>query len=70
MGMSTVTPMEELEEGLKELKEIGISQEEQQHQLGGSPRAPREETPNQRVHIEGPMAPVLQIAEVCLMWHQ
>jgi hypothetical protein len=36
------TPVEELGEGLTELKEIAIPQEEQQYQLTGNPRAPRD----------------------------
>ena len=54
--------MEELEEELKELKGIATPQEEQ-YQLPEPPRAPRDYTTNQRVHIEGTMAPETHITE-------
>jgi hypothetical protein len=62
--------MEELGEGLKELKEIATPKEEQQYQLTGPNRAPRDKTPNQRVHMEGPRAPDLYVAKDCLICHQ
>jgi hypothetical protein len=43
--------LEELGEGLKELNGIATPYEEQQYQLTGPPRVPREYTTNQRVYI-------------------
>jgi hypothetical protein len=34
------------------------------------PRAPRDKTTNQRVHVEGPMAPAAYVAENGLVGHQ
>jgi hypothetical protein len=42
IGMSEGIPMEELEEGLKDLKEIATPQIEQQYQLTRHLRAPRD----------------------------
>ena len=41
IGVSTESPMEELEKGPKELKEFAAPQEEQQYELIITPRAPR-----------------------------
>jgi hypothetical protein len=52
--------MEEWEKGLKELREFVDPLGEQQCQLT---RAPGDSTPNQRVHMEGPMAKGTYVAE-------
>ena len=52
--------MEELEKGPKELKGFAVPQEEQQYESPSTPRAPRDKTINQRVHMELPMAPDAQ----------
>jgi hypothetical protein len=41
-GLSTGSPMEELGKGPKELKWFAAPQEEQQHELTSTPRAPRD----------------------------
>ena len=68
IGLSTVFLMEELE---KELGVGGCSP------MGGAtvstgqtPGAPRDWTINQRVHMEGPMAPATYVAEDGLVGHQ
>jgi hypothetical protein len=47
--------MEELEKELKELRGFAAPWREQQCQQVRPPRAPRDWTTNQRVHMEGPM---------------
>jgi hypothetical protein len=32
--------------------------------------APRNETINQRIHMEGPITPTAYVAEDCFIWHQ
>jgi hypothetical protein len=54
-GLSTGCPVEELEKGPKELKKFAAPQEEQYEPIS-TPRAPRDQTTKQRVHMEGPMA--------------
>jgi hypothetical protein len=54
--------MEELGEGPKELKGI-VTAYEEQYQLAGPPRAPKDQITNQRVHMEEPMAPAAYVAE-------
>ena len=49
--------MGELEKGPKELKGVAAPQEKQQYKSPSTPRAPRDKTINQRVHMELPMAP-------------
>jgi hypothetical protein len=49
---------------------ITTPQEKQQYQLTGPPRAPRDETTNQRVYMDGSMAPAMSIAKDSLIWHQ
>ena len=51
--LSTGSPMEEPEKGPKELKGFAAPQEEPP----STPRAPRDKTINQRVHMELPTAP-------------
>ena len=55
--------MEELEKGLKELKGLAAPMEEQQYEPTSTPRAPRDETINQRKHMEEPMALTTYVAE-------
>ena len=62
--------MEELEKGPKELKGFEAPKEEQQYELTSSPRAPRDKTTNQRVHMVGLMAPAAYVAEDGLVSHQ
>ena len=59
--------MKELEKGPKELKGFAAPQEEQQYEPTSSPRAL---TTNQKVHMEGPMAPAAYVAEDSIVWHQ
>jgi hypothetical protein len=68
-GLSAGTPMKKLGEGLKELKQFATSQEEQQYQPTRYPRATRDKTTNQRIYMEGPMAPAAYVAEDGLIWH-
>ena len=58
--------MEELGKGLKELKGIATPYEEQ-YQLTRLPKAPRDEITNQRVYMEGSMAPATYVADDCLI---
>jgi hypothetical protein len=62
--------MEDLEEGLKELKGFATLEEEQQYQPTRPPRALKDSTTNQRIHMDRSMAPAAYIAEDCLIWHQ
>ena len=62
--------MEKLEIGPKELKGFAAPWKEQQCQRARLPEAPRDWTTNQRVHMEGPMAPVVSVAEDGLVGHQ
>jgi hypothetical protein len=62
--------MEELEKGLKELRRFAALWREQQCQPARSPRAPRDWTTNQRVHMEGPVALAKYVAEDGLVGHQ
>ena len=55
--VSTGSPMWDLEKGPKELKGFAAPQEEQQYESPSTPRAPRDKTINQRVHMELPMTP-------------
>ena len=61
--------MEELEKGLKELRGFAAPWREQQCQLA-TPRAPRDWTTNQRIHMEGPMALAAYVAEDGLVGYQ
>jgi hypothetical protein len=45
-------------------------QEEQQYEVTSTPRAPMDKTTNQRVHMEGPMAPAAYVAEDGIVRHQ
>jgi hypothetical protein len=67
IGLSTGSPVEELEKGPKELKGFV---EEQQYEPTSTPRAPRDQTTNQRVHMEGPMSPPSYVAKDSLVGHQ
>jgi hypothetical protein len=62
--------MEELEKGLKEQRGFAAPWGEQQFQQARSPRAPRDWTTNQRVHMEGPMVLAAYVAEDGLVGHQ
>ena len=70
IGLSTGSPMEDLEKRLKELRGFAAPWGEQQCQLARPPRARRDWTTNQRVHMEGPMALVTYVAEDGLIGHQ
>jgi hypothetical protein len=62
--------MEDLEKRLKELRGFAAQWGEQQCQLARPPRAHRDWTTNQRVHMEGLMALVTYVAEDGLIGHQ
>jgi hypothetical protein len=62
--------MKELEKEPKELKGFAASEEEQQYEPTSIPRAPRDYTTNQRVNMEGPMAPAAYVAVDGLVSHQ
>jgi hypothetical protein len=60
-----------LEKRSKELKGFAAPQEEQQYEPTSTPKSPRDETTNQRVHMEGPIyIPSTYIAEDGLVGHQ
>ena len=42
IGLSTRSPVEELEKGPKKLKELAVPEEEQQYEPTSNPRAPRD----------------------------
>ena len=69
---STRTPMEDIGKGLKELKGFATLQKKKNNinQPTRHPRAPRNLTTNQRIHLEGPMAPAVYLAEDGLVGHQ
>ena len=58
--------MEELGEGLKELREFATPFEEQPYQPIRSSKAPRDKTTNQRVYMKGPMALMLMYQRIDL----
>jgi hypothetical protein len=60
----------DLEKGLKELRGFAAPWREQQCKPARPPGAPRDWTTNQRVHMEGPMAPAPYVAEGGLVGHQ
>jgi hypothetical protein len=62
--------MEEMEKALKELRGFAAPWGEQQCQPARSPRAPRDWAINQRVHMNGPMAPAAYVTEDGLVGHQ
>ena len=64
--LTTQYLMEELEKGIKDLKELATAQEEQQCEPTNKVRAPWDYSINQRVH----MAPVANVAEYGLVGHQ
>ena len=64
------SPVAELEKQLKELREFSASWGKQQCQPSRLPGAPGVWTTNQRVHMEGPMAPATYVAEDVLVGHQ
>ena len=55
--------MEKLEKGLKELRGFAAPWREQQCQQARPPGAPGDWTTNQRIHMEGPMALTIYVAE-------
>ena len=62
-GLSMGSLMEELEKRLKEpLRGFAAPCWEQQCQLARTSRGPRDWTMNERLHIEGPMAPAAYVA--------
>ena len=63
IGLSTGSLIKELEKGPKELKGFAAPWEEQQYEPNNIPRAPRDLTTNQRVHMEGLKAPAPYVAE-------
>ena len=58
IGLSTGSPMEEIGEGLKELKEFAIHRKNNNINQNSQGL-----TTNQRVHMEGPIAPVTYLAD-------
>jgi uncharacterized lipoprotein YmbA len=62
--------MKEREKVPKELKGFAAPQDEQQYELTSTPRAPRDETTNQRVHMVGLVALAAYVAEDGLVCHQ
>ena len=68
--LSTGCTMGELEKGHKELKVFATPKKEQQCESPSTPRAPRDKTINQKVHMELPMAPDTYAAEDGLVRHQ
>ena len=70
IGWSTGSPMEKLEKVSKDLKGFSAPQEEQQYELTSTPRAPRDYTTNQTVHMVGFMTLIEYVAEACLFGHQ
>jgi hypothetical protein len=62
--------MEELENGLKELRKFAVPWGEQRCQLARPSGAPTDWTVNQRVHMEGAMALATYVAKVGLVGHQ
>jgi hypothetical protein len=62
--------MKELEKGPKDLKGFAAPEEEQQFELISTPRAPRDETTNQRVNMVRLMARAACVAEDGLFSHQ
>jgi hypothetical protein len=62
--------MEEFEKGPKELNVFAAPYEEQQYELTSTPRAPWDETTNQRIHVEGPMALAAYVGEDVHVGHQ
>jgi hypothetical protein len=62
--------MEKLEKGPKELKGFAAPYEEQQYEPTSTSKAPRDETTNQRVHMEGLIAPATYVAEDGLVGHK
>jgi hypothetical protein len=62
--------MKEIEKVPMELKEIAAPYEEQQYEPTSTPRAPRDLTTNQRVHMEGLKAPTANVIEDVLVEHR
>ena len=70
IGLSTGPLIKELEKGPKELKGFAAPWEEQQYEPTNIPRAPRDLTTNQRVHMEGLKAPTANVIEDVLVEHR
>ena len=68
--LSTGTPVEELEKGLKKLRMFAAHCGEQQCQQVKLQGSPRVWTTNQRVQMVGPMALAAYVAEDSLVGHQ
>ena len=62
--------MKELENRPKLLKDLPAPHKEQYYEPISIPRAPRDLTTNQRVHMEGTMTPAAYVAEDGLVGHQ
>ena len=69
IGLSIGSPMEELEKGSKEPKDVKARQNEL-YVPTRKLRAPKDKSTNQSVHMEGPMAPVVYVAGHGLVRHQ
>ena len=70
IGLSVGFPMEELKKGLKELRELAAPWRGYQCQQAKLPGAPGDWTTNQRIHMEGPIAPAPNVAVDGLVGHQ
>jgi hypothetical protein len=62
--------MEDLEKGLKELKGFATHRKSNNINQPDTPKALRDETTNQGVHMEGSTAPATYVAEDGLVWYQ
>jgi hypothetical protein len=62
--------MEELEKVPNVLKGFEAPQEEQPYEPTSTPRASRDESTNQCIHMEGPMAPATYVADDDLVGYQ
>ena len=70
IGLNVGSPMEELEKGLKELRGFVAPWGDQKCQPARPSGAPGVWITNQRVHMEGPIAPATCVAEDGLVGHQ
>jgi hypothetical protein len=64
------SPIEEMQKGLKELREVAAPWREQQCQPDRPHRVPGDWTTNQRVHMEGPTALASYVEEDGIVGHQ
>ena len=70
VGLRSETPMEELGEGLKELKRMAISQEDQQCQLTWTPGSSQRLRHQPKSIHDSSKAPDTYVAEDCLVQFQ